>query len=98
MPATPAACFEAIRNERVTESGRRAVDMAELLYATDPKESRLWLGRALDFDKAHGDAELARLRNAREKKGKTREKAKAAAALARATGNVVNLPTRGDAI
>jgi hypothetical protein len=99
MPTTPQDSFAAIRAERVTASGRAAVDRAEALYLNDPKESRLWLGRALDFDKAHGDAELQRIANARRAKGKTREKAQRMADKARAAGdNVVPMTGRGDAI
>lgn len=97
MSFSSAAAFAAIRDERITNGARAAIDIAEALYLTNPEQARMWVARALDLDKAHGDAELERARNARRKKGQTREKAKRMAEQARAAGdNVVPMTRAGE--
>jgi hypothetical protein len=87
--------FAAIRDERITNGARAAIDIAEALYPNNPEQARMWIARALDLDKAHGDAELERQRNARRQKGRVRAKAKEAAEIARA-GNVLPMTRAGE--
>jgi hypothetical protein len=99
MAIDATSAFGLIRAERVTDTGRACVDIALALYNSgDPEAARAWIKVGFDGDKCHGDAELQRLANARRKKGETRDKAKRAAAIAKAASNVVPMTGRGDAI
>lgn len=43
--------FARVWAERITDSARECVELADSLFADDPKEARLYLARAEAFDK-----------------------------------------------
>lgn len=99
--------FDRLRTERLTESGRAFIDMAEIIAGgvRTPEvlaEARQWARLGLTADDKSLERTVKHLQDLLLKKGGARAKAKALEAAAAAVGgNVVPMPSRpasGDAL
>lgn len=85
--------FGRVWAERITDSARECVEIADDLYASDPKEARMYLARAEAFDKDDLARRIKELEALLEGAGKANEAADRLKKrkAARGSGNVVPL-------
>lgn len=94
--------FDTLRTERLTESGKACIDIAEKLAVEargteNVTEARHWVRLALLADNTELERKVRRLEELLLHKGRARGKAKAVADAAKAGGGNV-LPMQRDAI